>query len=380
MLDWLIVGGGPHGLYIAQTLRQAAPAAEVAVMDPQAALAAWRRRAQACGMAYLRSSGAHHLGQCSGALRAFAALHGYDERHWRGYYRRPSRVLFEAHARAALAGPPLIAASAAAIIRNRVGWIVETQDGQRHRARRTVLALGPNAPYRPAWGADAEHVYDPHFGPAAGTRHERVLVVGGGISGAQLALKLAAAGCTVGWIARTALRIADFDSDPCYAGRRCLEPFAQAPIAARATLLAAARRPGTLTPDVHARVAAALYCGEITWHQGAIRTLDDAGVVLTDGARVPADRVVLATGFTARPASGGLLTRTLAAAGVRLDAAGHAGVAADLSAAPGLHLTGRPASLQLGPMAGNIRGARLAGQKLAAVARALDRRDHIASA
>jgi cation diffusion facilitator CzcD-associated flavoprotein CzcO len=370
MRDWLIVGGGGHGCYIAQALRQAAPAAEVAVMDPHGALAAWHRRAQACGMVYLRSSSAHHLGQRAGALRAFATRHGYDGRHWLGHYRRPSCALFEAHAERALAGPPRIAARAAAVTRTRAGWTVHSEDGQRYDARRVVLALGPNAPYRPSWGADVEHVYDPQFVAGTGGHHERVLVVGAGITGAKLALKLAAGQRAVCWLTRGTPRIADFDSDPCYAGRRCLTPFAQAPIAARTRLLRTARRPGTLTPDIHAHIAAALSCGAIAWRRGTIRALTDAGAVLTDGTRIAADRVVLATGFAARPASEDLLARALAAAGIELDAAGHADLAADLTIAPGLHLTGRPASLQLGPMAGNIRGARLAGQRLAALAHA----------
>ncbi|ROO33039.1 FAD-dependent oxidoreductase [Salinisphaera orenii] len=372
MLDWLIVGGGPQGRHVGACLRRAAPAAAIAVLDDRPALAAWRRRADACGMRFLRSSGAHHLGRRADALRRFAADHGFDDSHHLGYYRRPSRALFEAHAEQATAGLDHIATRAQAIEPAAGHWRIAAADEPPLRARRVVLALGPNAPDRPAWGGAAEHVFDAGFRADTGPAGARVAVVGGGITGAQLALSLAATGRDVCWVTRSAPRAADFDSDPCYAGAKCLAPFARLPIADRSAALAAARLPGTLPPDVMARITAALAAGEIAWRRGEVTAQDDAGLRLADGRRIDADRVILATGFEPRPRANSLPGATIARLGLSSDATGHLHLDDTLEAAPGLHVVGRPASLQLGPMAGNIRGARLAGPRLAAIAAAED--------
>src|SRR5699024_5890835 len=144
VLDWLIVGGGLHGSHIARRLTAARPDAAVAVIDPQpSALTEWQRRADACGMHYLRSSQSHHIGLRADALRAFAWEHDYDSRHAMGRYRRPSRPLFEAHVLDVAAPLTRIAATAETVERDHDGWRVITRDGARFTARSLVLAPGP---------------------------------------------------------------------------------------------------------------------------------------------------------------------------------------------------------------------------------------------
>lgn len=368
MFDWLIVGGGLHGSFVARAIRDAAPGADIAVLDDRTPMDAWQRRADACGMTYLRSSNAHHLGRRADALRRFACEHGFDAAHELGYYRRPSRALFEAHAAQALDGVERIATRAEQIERVGRGWRVHDSQGRHYDSNRVVLALGPNPPYRPAWADGCEHVYDRDFDAAAAPK-ARTVVVGGGITGAQLALRLQAEGRTVCWVTRTTPRQADFDSDPCYAGPRCLTPFERSPIEERTALLAEARQPGTLPPDVFARITAALAAGDIGWRRGTIEARDTQGLKFADGRTLAADRVILATGFDTQPAPGSLLDNCIRDLDLRCDRDGHVFINKALEAAPGLHLLGRPASLQLGPMAGNIKGARLAGVRLARLAR-----------
>ncbi|MES1930856.1 hypothetical protein SADO_16473 [Salinisphaera dokdonensis CL-ES53] len=372
MFDWLIVGGGLHGSFVAEAIRRAAPRSTLAVLDDQGPLDAWQRRAAACRMTYLRSSNAHHLGPRADDLRRFAAEKDFDAAHELGYYRRPSRALFEAHAARALTGIERILDRAEKIERTASGWRAITVGGARHDTKRLVLALGPNAPYRPAWAAGCEHVYDKDFDAAADPA-ARTAVVGGGITGAQLALRLQAQDQRVCWVTRDTPKRADFDSDPCYAGPRCLAPFERTLIEQRSALLCAARQPGTLPPDVFARITAALAAGDIAWRRGTVETCEQNGLGFSDGTRLAADRIILATGFDHRPARGSLLHRCIQEYDLRCDEDGHIFMNPSLEAAPGLHLLGRPASLQLGPMAGNIKGARLAGVRLGDLARASDR-------
>src|SRR5699024_9300522 len=261
MLDWLIIGGGLHGSHIARRLQAACPGAAVAVMDPAAsALSAWQRRANACGMFYLRSSQAHHLGLRADALRVFAREHGYDASHSLGRYRRPSRGLFEAHAEAVTSTVPRIAARAEAIAPQGHDWQVTTRAGAHYTARRLVLAPGPPAPQRPRWGSELAHVFDQHFAARSAnwSAAAHIAIVGGGISAAQYATACARAGHAVTMLSRHPLRQCAFDSDPCYAGPRCLTTFARLPLAQRPALLAQVRNPATMPADVHAELAALL--------------------------------------------------------------------------------------------------------------------------
>lgn len=367
MYDWLIIGGGPHGRFIADAIRRAAPAAELAILDPAGLLDAWSRRADACGMTYLRSANAHHLGARADSLRLFAADHGFDGRDELGYYRRPSRALFEAHARWALARPAeTIPAAAQSIDRSDSGWRVHTDRGDVLTARRVVLATGPDQPYRPPGLTHADHVFDTDF--VLGPPGPRTAIIGGGITGAQLALRATEAGHAICWLTRTPPRAADFDSNPCYAGPRCMTPFVDTPIEQRSALLAQARQPGTLPPDVLTRITTALGAGQLAWQRAQIADHQNDQLTFEDGRTLTAERVILASGFEPGPSQDSLLGRCLEPLGLTTDGNGHVMINDALEAASGLHLAGRPASLQLGPMAGNLKGARMAGQRLARVA------------
>jgi len=367
VLDWLIVGGGPHGCFIADALLRAHPALAVAIVDPAGPLDAWCRRADACGMVYLRSSNAHHLGARADSLRRFADEQGFDRAHELGYYRRPSRALFEGHARASLQAPSRwLAARANTPSRILNGWTVTTDTGHTLAARRVVLATGPGQPYRPPGLSDAEHVFDTDF--VLGVPGRRTVIVGGGITGAQLALRAIDAGHDICWVTRTQPRPADFDSEPRYAGRLGMDPFLAAPMEERTQLLRDARQPGTLPPDILARITAALTSRQLAWQCASVVGYDSGQLSFEDGRVIDAERVILATGFEPVPARRSVLGRCIESLGLATDDDGHVVVNASLEAAPGLHIAGRAASLQLGPMAGNLKGARMAGQRLAAIA------------
>lgn len=368
MLDWLIVGGGLHGSHLALVLRQRLGVAASdlrAVDDAPAPFAVWRQRVAACGMAYLRSPQTHHLGLRSDALRTLAARCGVDQP-FTPPYKRPATALFDAHCAEV--------AEAAAPVReyDHVEHIEACAGGYRvhgrhdvWRARRVVLATGPAAPQRPDWAQDVPHVFDPGFSRQALPRGGSVAVVGGGLTAAQLALSLVDAGRQAHVIGPHAPRHADFDSTPCYAGPRCLAPFLRADWHGRRRLIAQARNPGTLPGDVAAGIAQARGEGCVVWHEGRAVSADDNGVGLADGRRIAADAVVLATGFADQRPGGALVDRLIEDFELPLAPCGYPAPDADLQWRPGLFVTGGLAELELGPMAGNIRGARLAGERLA---------------
>lgn len=368
--DWLIVGGGLHGAHIARRLAAADARLAVAVIDPQpTALTHWATRADNCGMHFLRSPQVHHMGLRADALRTFAREHGYDGRNALGRYRRPSRALFEAHCHEVFEPVKRIADAAVDIHHAGTGWTIHTRSGHTCSATNVVLACGPAGLARPDWGEELPHVLDASNAGTVLSRApgQHTVVVGGGLSAAQYAIACAKADGDVTLLSRHRLQQAGFDSDPCFAGRLCLEPFRQLPMAERSPVLDKARNPGTLPGDIYTELMTHLADASIRWTQGTVQSLTDAGPKLTDGRCIVADRVVLATGFC--PGAHPFVEHVAQSLQLSLDRHGYAGIDTHLAWAPHLYVTGRSASLQLGAMAGNLRGAQLAGKCLAEVAK-----------
>ena len=74
MLDWLVIGGGPHGVHAAARLIGEAGVCpdRVRILDDEdQLLARWRRCARNTGMRYLRSPAVHHLDLSSSSLQHF---------------------------------------------------------------------------------------------------------------------------------------------------------------------------------------------------------------------------------------------------------------------------------------------------------------------
>lgn len=362
-IDWAVVGGGVHGAFLARSLQRAG-IRDLAVLDPHDdPLEPWRTRATACGMDYLRSPRAHHLGAPADNLRDFAHARGYDARHFLGRYRRPSRAVFEAHADACLAAPgiPRLRDHVRRLERVSDGWRLHGDTGVL-RARRVLLAPGPPPLRRPAWAGRTEspHVFDERVPPLP--VYGDVAVIGGGITAAQAALAFAGAGRTATLVCRHPLRRAEFDSEPCYAGPLCMRPFAATgDLRRRRWLIREARRPGSLPPDLNARLAAAVAQGQVRLVQGEADGLTDSGLRLTDGRRLRTDTVRLATGFADTAPGLDWLGPTIERERLPLAPCGFPAPDGNLQWGPGLFVSGRLAELELGPMAGNIRGARAAG-------------------
>ena len=72
-VDWLIVGGGIHGVHVAARLigEGGLDASQVRILDPgEDLLERWCRCTEATGMSHLRSPGVHHLD-----LEPFSLVH-----------------------------------------------------------------------------------------------------------------------------------------------------------------------------------------------------------------------------------------------------------------------------------------------------------------
>jgi glycine/D-amino acid oxidase-like deaminating enzyme len=390
-LDWVIVGGGIHGVHLAARLLDARVVApeRIRLVDPEAQLLGrWAACTAATGMTHLRSPGVHHLDIDPYSLLKYGAARRRRprglpraERPFVPPYDRPSLALFAAHSAQVIARYAL----AELHLRDRVVGLRTRCDevelalasGAALGARNVVLALGlSQQPRWPAFaaplrGGAASHVFDPAAPLVREDLPSRILVVGAGISGAQTALALAAAGRDVTMLSRHPLREHQFDSEPGWLGPRFMVGFEQLadPDARRATITAARHR-GSMPPDVRRDLNAAIERGDIHFVRGEVRTAEPSPtglrVELADAA-LEVDHVVLATGFEpGRP--GGALVDALARSGLPCARCGYPIVDRSLRWHPRVFVSGPLAELELGPAARNIAGARRAADRVVAAA------------
>ena len=388
MLDWLVVGGGVHGTHLSLVLteRVGVPRSRLRVLDPhQLPLARWTHCTRNTGMTHLRSSLVHHIGLHPFDLKHFAREVTVDTQPAFAHpYKRPALELFQHHARTVIREHTLEAlrlqGHATSLHQTEEGWRVETDRGMQ-RARRVLLALGlSDQPRWPAWAADlraddapVNHLFAPTFRRPDLPDWEHAVVVGGGMSGVQAALAWAEAGQgRVTLLMRHEFREYQLDADPGWMSIKQLDRYHQEPsYERRRQIVDGARRPGSVTPALAQSCRYAVRCGALDRVVADIEKVhqDEAGLVqfTVDGDTniPPADRVLLATGFESAPPGGPWLQRAADRLSLPKNTCGFPIVNERLEWAPGLHVTGPLAELEIGPVARNIVGARLAGKRLA---------------
>ncbi len=392
MLAWLIIGGGIHGTHLAYllTTTKGMPRERLCVLDPAPEpLARWNRLTANTGMTYLRSPAVHNLGVTPDALDKFAAsTAGWAYRTYCEPHSRPGYDLFQAHAQQLIQAADLTAlwrqGRAQQLIKRRTGWQVETTAGTL-TAQRVLLAVGRTELNWPAWAttlraqhptAPLHHTFEDQFTLAALAPVPHTVVIGGGTTAAQVACTLAESvapthGC-VTLLLRHPIRLAHFDSDPCWNGPKCLSPFHHTTdYVARRAQIASGRHRGSMPPEVARQLDRHGTSGALHRHNGEVQraqvtTGGTIELTLETGDSLVADCVLLATGFVQSRPGGALVAQAIADYGLPCAPCGYPIVDKQLCWHDGLYVTGPLAELELGATAPNIRGARLAGERLSA--------------
>ena len=385
-LEWVIVGGGIHGVHIAASLIGSAGVEreKIRIIDPgERLLSRWRTCTATTGMTHLRSPSVHHLDLHPWSLKRFA---GKSKRRKRGLFikpfDRPALDLFNKHSDGVIDAYRLPDIH----VKDRViassvdcdGIVVELSGGTEMKAKNLVLAIGGGEqPQWPAWARAGKgrvhHVFEADFDDWPSVP-EIVAVVGGGISAGQVALRLVDEGHHVHLISRHPLREHQFDSDPGWLGPKKMKFFArERDLKRRRALITKARHRGSVPPDVLWDVRRAIDTDQLQWHEAAIEGLEvaDAGcqLQLSNETVVEVERVLLATGFgTARP-GGAMIDGLIETASLPCASCGFPVVDGALRWHPRVYVSGPLAELELGPTARNIAGARRAGERLVAAIR-----------
>lgn len=385
-LEWLIIGGGIHGVHLAvRLLAEAQTQPErLRILDPgPALLSRWRQCSTNTGMQHLRSPAVHHLDVDPWDLLAFAGANhrgkGAPEGSFAPPYSRPSVALFDRHCQEIVARYGLqdlhICDQATRVALGCDHVTVTLGAGAPIQAQRVILALGAgDQPRWPSWAIELqthslpiEHVFSPGFRLEPDHWPQRMAVVGGGISAAQVAMRLADAGKEVHLVTRHPLRRHQFDSDPGWIGPKNMRGFSATPdLRARRAMISEARHPGSLPPDVHRALRLAISQQRVQLHLGQPHAHLHQGQIVLNVADdyFPVDGVLLATGFEGARPGGALVDALVQSHALPCSDCGYPVVDPQLRWHPRVYVTGPLAELELGPVARNIVGARRAAERI----------------
>lgn len=380
--DWLIVGGGVHGVHVAARLigEGEVSSERVRIVDPGAQLLArWRACTAVTGMSHLRSPAVHNIDITPPMLRRFAHENGQPHTFARPYD-RPALAVFNAHCDDVITRFGLTERH----LQDRVvgcdidceGVVVNCRENGSLRAANVVLAIGASEqPHIPEWATHSRcvhHIFDPCFD--GWPQHpETVAVIGGGISAAQVAIRLVGEGHDVTVISRHQPRLHQFDSDPGWLGPRFMNKFGRLldPDERRQTI-SAARNRGSITPELGRDIRRAVQSETLSWHIGEVALFtasDTPALTLVDGTVLGVDRVLLATGFEPQRPGGAMVDELIQSAHLPCAACGYPVTDDSLRWHPRIFVTGPLAELMLGPSARNIAGARRAGDRVISAVR-----------
>ncbi len=399
----VVVGGGPHALTVAAHLADASPALvdDLVVLDPSGGFTrTWRHRFAAMGIAHLRSPAVHQPDPDAHALRRFVQHHDRaTELH--GRYGLPGTGLFDDFCDAVVDDYGLADCVVPAVATHvSTDGVVTVDDGSVIEARHVVLAHAPTTARWPAWAAGVDcvrHSDDVDLRMHPDMTGRRVAVIGGGIGAGHLACGAAIRGAHVHLVHRRPLVERNFDTDPGWLGPKEMRGFtAERDLHARGVMAAAARGGGSIPPwildhladladldnladqagggrleivhrDVHSCHAPAGGGVRLEFTAGDSAASNRAAGGWAAGGRaaggcVEVDEVWLATGHVLDIANDPIMGPLVQGPGRRL-----VGGFAVLDRHLGLpdtpvHVIGRPATLYLGPTAGNLSGARHAAE------------------
>lgn len=379
----VIVGGGIHGVHLAHSLLHKTQMThdDIRIIDPhEELLHEWYRCARNCGMTHLRSSSVHHIDIHPFSLFRWASRKSDTSK---GDFihpkRRPSLEVFNTHCRMVIEDNQLDSlhtrSRALRLIDNDNSVTVVT-DKEVIKTRYVLLAIGfGEQPLWPIWakhlkerGAHIHHVFDPDLRLDGEQLPGPVAVIGAGISGGHLCLKIAkSTGENVSLISRKDLVISNFDFAPGWIGPRFTEDFYRLPIDQRRQKIIEARAKGSVPEDLKIALDKSEEEGLLNFIKDNItdvRFTNGCATLTGEAGQYPCKTVLLATGFEEKRPGGEFIDQVIGEFDLHTATCGFPVAAPSLQWHQRIFVTGPLSELQLGPIARNIVGARQASKRI----------------
>jgi hypothetical protein len=386
ILDWIIVGGGIHGTYLANALirHRITSRNDLRIIDPNdEPLADWKRVTANIGMEYLRSPKVHHLDLEPFSLKHFARCSDCEGDYFISPNDRPSLALFNNHADRVIEKnglQNLYEKGFAAEISLENEYATVATEGETLRSQHVILAVGRGSSVNwPEWalkageeGAAICHILEGTFCGNEIPESGEIVVVGGGMSAVQTALSLAGGDRQVTLLSPHSLRQNNYDSDPGWMGPKYLDRFRKIKsFGKRREIINSARNSGTVTQDLKQQLIQRKNRKEISLYVDTVdncTTLTDNLMLLNlkSGERLAANHIVLATGYSSHRPGGHMIDDLISAFNLNCSGCGYPVTNSSLQWHPRLSVSGALAELEVGPVSGNIIGARMAAEKIIA--------------
>ncbi|MEO0395246.1 MAG: FAD/NAD(P)-binding protein [Cyanobacteria bacterium P01_A01_bin.137] len=325
-IDIAIVGAGPQALTLVTHLLQKKKSMRnrFVVVDPSGQwLRQWQHQFAAYEIPHLRSPVVHHPDPNPHALRAFAASRANE---LFPPYDLPGTQLFQDFCQEVIRRwqlqdrviPAQVESLTPVRHQGRQRFRLTMTNGQVLTARRVVLAIAGNVPHMPDWAKALPKTYSPerlchsHQVNLRGLwlAGEQILIIGSGLTAGHLALGAIARGAQVIMMARRTFYEKLFDAEPGWLGPKYLKGFHAEPSwENRWQMIRDARNGGSLTPAVLTKLRRLERDGKLSfyeqcevksanWQETAWQVICNHPKAHNCITHLPIDRIWLATGST----------------------------------------------------------------------------------
>lgn len=385
MTEWMIIGGGIQGCTLATYLIKSGrvKSDQLRIIDPhEVPLHLWKRNTSRIQMQYLRSPSIHHIDIKPFSLQHFSKELNFSEGLF-GYYKKPALSLFNDHCEFILKeiniSDSWIQGRVAHVEQKDSKWKVRTEEGVTYFCKNLVLAAGfteqlcwPNWALllKETYPKSVFHVFDQEEIEICKNIH-KIGVIGSGISGAHLAIKLCNLGFEVVLISRHGLRVAEFDSDPGWMGQKFMSAYNKVKsYKDRRKIIYHARHKGSITNTLANQLRSFINQERLKIVQGEIcdvKVMNETFSVWMNNKELNhVEKLILTTGFSSQIDHIKWLHSLIQNEKLTCAECGFPIVSHNLEWTKGLYVMGALAELEVGPTARNISGARRAAEKIVA--------------
>ncbi|TYS69165.1 lysine N(6)-hydroxylase/L-ornithine N(5)-oxygenase family protein [Sutcliffiella horikoshii] len=390
MLQWIIIGGGIQGLTVATFLlkKNKTTINKLRIIDPNPKpLENWKRCTSTISMPYLRSPSVHHLDKEPFSLQAFSKKeHKYQPNtDFYGRYKRPSLQMFNDHCDHLINDLDIQQAYVPSKVRHvEKGdgyWKVYLENGEVLRTEKVVIAIGiSDQLHLPEWASNLKkertnslfHVFDKELPPFE-EMDGPFVVVGGGITATHLAIKLANMfPGKVTMLKRHPFRVHDFDSNPEWLGPKMRQPFVKMKdYENRRKAIKSARHKGSIPSELRNKINHLVRTKKLTIKNGVVNNFliqrNGVQLLLENGETITGSSIIMATGFEQGLPGREWLEPVIKQENLPCAKCGYPIVNHMLEWAPNLYVSGALAELEVGPIARNISGARVAANIISSI-------------